>query len=231
MACSARRAGAQVINFDSLSAEPGVSGFTDLSVANGGSSTVSGVIFDSGFSVVGDQFLESGAAAPDYFARTNSGHYALTGNTYNGSDFFSNTYTGLNLTTTQVLTGLYVGYDDNGDGSNDADSVSITALGAGGSLGTVSASLNRTLTLLDTSSFASLAGITGYNLSTAASNDLYAAAGQSYLVADDLTFASPLTSAGSTPEPGAFGMVASLAFAGCFTTMRRRSGKAVPAKA
>ncbi len=200
-------ASAQTLNFDALPSEPGVASASLLTTANSGSRTISGITFnaatDSDWEIVGSQYVAIPANFSDHFAQPHSGSYALAGNAYSGPTI-SGSYTGLTISTNQILKSLYVGFDDNGGGSNDADSVTIFATGASGNLASQSVTLNGpALTLLDTSSlFGSLAGVTGYRFETTASNALDADYGQAYLIADDLTFGAPVPEASSALSLG-----------------------------
>ncbi len=178
-------ASAQTLTFDTLPAEQGPTTDVFLPDANGGSRTISGVTFNkaanSDWEIIGNQY--QAPLSSTVFAQSHSGDYALVGNAYSG----------------QVLSSLYVGFDDNGGGSNDADTLTITAFGAAGDLASDTTALGDTaLSLFDTSgAFGALSGVTGYRFETTASNVLYAANEQAYLVANDLTFGAPT----SVPEP------------------------------
>lgn len=206
-ALAALPASAQTLNFDTLPSEQGVTTLSLLTTANSGSRTISGVTFnaatDSDWEIVGNQYVAIPANFSDHFAQPHSSSYALAGDAYSGPSI-SGSYTGLTLSTNQILKSLYVGFDDNGGGSNDADSVTITAFGTSGVLASQSATLNGpALALLDTSgSFGSLTGVTGYRFETTASNALYADYGQAYLIADDLTFGAPVPEASSALSLG-----------------------------
>ncbi len=196
-------AGATTLDFDGLPDAPGANGFDTLADANGGSSTISGITFDTADNAEWDIVGNAYVAYQDTFAASHSGSYALTGNAFVGTayDFSGNAYdfTGLTISTTQRLMQLWVGFDDNGLQSNDADSLTITALTASGQVAATTTLTGTTLSLFDTSAaFGDLTGITGYRFTATASNDLYAAAGQAYVVADDLSF-TPATAA--VPEP------------------------------
>ena len=222
--CGVSPAGATTLTFEGLPDAPGADGFSTLADANGGSATLAGITFDAAanaeWDIVGNAFV----AYQDTFAASHSGTYALTGNAFVGSvtDAFGNAYdfTGLTIGTAQRLTQLWVAFDDNGLGSNDAQSLTITALTASGDVSTSVALTGTTLSLFDTSAtFGGLAGITGYRFTTVASNDLYAAAGQAYVVADDLTFAP---AAAAVPEPPVVVLLGVGLAALAFASARRR---------
>ena len=219
-----RPASAQTLTFDNLATEPGVSGDANpFSDANGGSRTVSGVTFNaatnSDWEVIGNQY--KAPFSSDFFGQSHSGDYYLAGSAYVGTDNLNHVYTGLTLSTTQALSSLYVGFDNNGGGSNDADTLTITAFGMGGNLASQTVTLNGpALSLLDTSGvFGGLTGVTGYRFETTASNALYAGYGQAYLVADDLTFKAPVPEA-STPV--SLGLLLALGLGGLVLAKKRR---------
>lgn len=220
---AATSASAQTLTFDTLPAEQGAATDVALSVANGGSRTISGVTFNaapnSDWEIIGNLYKAPSSA--DVFALSHSGAYALVGNAYSGLDFFGTSYTGLTLSTTQVLRSLYVGFDDNGGGSNDADVLTITAFGTGGNLAHDTVTLSGpALSLVDTSGlFGGLTGVIGYRFETTASNDLYAANGQAYLVADDLRFGAPVPEASGAAS---LGVLVALGLGGLTLATRRK---------
>jgi hypothetical protein len=191
LAGAAGPAAAQTLTFDGLPAPPGAAGDAPLPDANGGSRTLDGVTFNANavagtdWEVIGRDY--HAPLSSDPFLQTHSGLYALAGNAFEGGDGAG----GLTLTTTGALTGLWVSADDNGLGSYDAQSVTITALGASGALAALTIPLDSTTPIFEdaAATFGGLSGIQGYRFTAAASNALYAAAGQAYVVADDLTFA------------------------------------------
>ena len=218
---AAPSASAQTLTFDTLPTEQGPASDVFLPTANGGSRTISGVTFNaaanSDWEIIGGQYKAPSSSTP--FAQPHSGSYALAGNAYSGMDFFGTTYTGLTVSTSQILKSLYVGFDDNGGGSNDADTLTITAFGTSGDLAADTTTLTGpALALLDTSGvFGSLTGVTGYRFETTASNALYAANGQAYVIADDLTFGAPVPEASTTVSLGLL-----LALGGILVAARRR---------
>lgn len=196
------------LTFDELPTAPGVSGTSSLVAANGGSRTVHGVVFNasanSDWEVYGNQFRAFG---DNPFADSHSGAYAIAGNAFSGIDTFGNSYGGLTISTNLVLSSMYVGFDDDGGGSNDADSVTITAFGANGDLASASFTLSsKALSLVDTStSFGSLNGIIGYRFETTAADALNEAFGRAYVIADDMRFENGPTPA--VPEPSSVVLV------------------------
>jgi hypothetical protein len=227
----AASASSTTLTFDNLPTEQGLaSDANPLSTANGGSSTISGVTFnstnndngDGTFNLVNWEVINNSYMAPfstDDFGQSHSGDYYLAGNTYSGSDAFGNVFSGLTLSTHQNLQSLYVGADDNGFGSNDAGSLTITAFGASGDLASVTTSLtNPGLSFLDTSTqFGNLSGVTGY-LFTTDSISLYQTQGQGYTLADDLTFNSSAVPEASTTV--SFGLL--LGLGGVVIAKKRR---------
>lgn len=220
------------LTFDNLPTEQGTASDSNpLSLANGGSSTISGVTFNStnndngngtfnpvNWEIIGNDYKTT--FSTDDFGHSQSGDYYLAGNTYSGSDAFGNVFSGLTLSTNQALESLYVGADDNGFGSNDASSLTITAFGAGGNLASVTTSItNPGLSFLDTSAqFGSLSGVTGY-LFTTDSVSLYQTQGQGYTLADDLTFNAPVPEASTTVS---FGLLLALGLGGVVIAAKRK---------
>jgi hypothetical protein len=190
---------AQTLAFDTLPAEPGVSGMSLLIAANGGSRTLAGATFNAApnadWEIVGNAF--KAPYSGDVFAASHSGLYSLAGNAFAGMDVFGNVFSGLTINTPQILSSLYVGFDDNGNRSNDADGLTITAFGAGGDLASTTVALTaQALTPMNTAgSFAGLAGVTGYRFTTSAADALDAAYGRAYVIADDLTFVAAVPEA------------------------------------
>ena len=192
-------AGAQTLTFDALPTPPGAAGAGLFVTANGGSRTLSGVTFNaaanSDWEIVGSQYKAPSSA--DFFAVPHSGVYALAGNAFAGTDDLGQTYSGLTVSTDKLLQSLYVGFDDNGGGSNDADTLTLTAFGAGGDLAMTTVNLSGpALSLLDTSAlFGSLSGVTGYRFVTTAADPLNAGFGRAYVIADDLKFGAAVPEA------------------------------------
>lgn len=171
-----------VITFDNLPNEPGLNAFSTLSQANGGS-TIDGVTFSSNAYVFGSQFSFVAPGVP--YVTPASGQYAFT--------------PGLapvaTLTTTKTLYGLDLGtvglFD--GQGEEGAKQFTVSAFDVSGNvLGSVTTSLSGPKTsFLDTSQFASLSGIAGY--------DLYSAGGNNPdYAADDFTFSPAAVPEAST---------------------------------
>ena len=218
-------ASAQTLTFDNLPTEQGTASDVFLPVANGGSRTIDGVTFNastnSDWEIIGNQYVPDPANSLDPFGQSHSGDYFLAGNAFSGTDINGNVFSGLTISTNKLLESLYVGFDDNGGGSNDADTVTITAFGAGGDLTSDTATLNGpALSLLNTAGvFGGLTGVTGYRFETTASNALYAADGQAYLIADDLTFGAPVPESSTTVS---LGLLLALGAGGLALTARRK---------
>lgn len=179
-----------VISFDNFSNEPGVTGASQLSTANGGSSTYDGVTFSGNAYVVGGQ---ASSNLGGFYVIPHSGGYAYAA---------ANTQT-TTLLTTKTLNGLYLGQIND---SNAASSVTVNALGAYDPatrtyavLGSTAADplSSTTLSFFDTSSLASFAALptfSGYSLVSQGASNNYDYA------ADDFTF-GPVT---PTPGPPTF---------------------------
>ena len=142
--------GGTVITLDNLPNEPTNEPFDSLTDANSGSNVIDGVSFsNTGDNPVTVFNVDGGYYVPQ------SGDYCIS-NGELGSP--------VTLGTTQTLNSVYVGGLEY-DGQYDAASVTITAVGANGNaLGSVTTeTLGSTLQYVDTSSFDSLSGITGYD--------------------------------------------------------------------
>jgi len=177
---SAARAAADIITFDNFANEPLRAGFSTLSAANGGSPTFDGVTFSNNSAVFGDH-VNFGGSSP--VATPHSGNYSFAAGNQ-----------AITLTTSKTLYGLYLGQINF---SFAATSVNITAIAGGTVLATLTASLTGTTqSFFDTSSFASLTGITEYYLEGYSPNNTSA----HDFVGDDFTF-SPLAPA---PITGTF---------------------------
>ncbi len=182
--------GSDVITFDNLPKLPPVNSFTDFASANSGHLTYDGVIFDQfsdGWSVTGDQFIDSysssGIVVPvgNTYLTPHSGHYALDNSS--GAE--------LKMSTTKMLVGFWGGWVDYGDGSHGADEVLITAYDSNfNPLGAVDATLTGKVPIfVDTSAFAGLSGIAGYDFKPNVA---------AQFALDDLTFAPPSVPEAST---------------------------------
>jgi hypothetical protein len=206
LSSSSAWAGTFTIDFDNLPGLGSTVGSQSFADANGGSDTTQGVTFGSNFRVVGDQYRVGGATPNPAFGVPHSGHFFLAnGNTPNND---------LMITTTSVLLEAWFGRNEYYGYGGGATSVSVTAVGASGDLGTVSLNLPDTfpytgnlpdpnsgignglpdpMVKLDTSSFQGLSGITGYRISRVDANVT-----NGNWVADDFKFTTPST----VPEPG-----------------------------
>ena len=207
---SALMAQAQVVlDFDSLSAEPGVATYGQFSAVNGGSSTVLGVTFNStDFYVVGDQYVEqfnnNGGSNPLLHPQT--GHYGL---------FNAFGHDALTLTTTRVMTEMWFARPNFGGGLDGPTGITIKALNGATVLGSASLSLSGgTMQRLDTTGFSSLSGITGYEIDRVAGTGPY---GGGLWVADSIGF-----EAAAVPEPAETALCVGGLLAGVAVMRRRR---------
>lgn len=192
---------AALATFDDLGAPPPVDSATGLFFANGASSTYGGVTWDSRFTVVGDAYrVDSGTPGP-LFGLPHSGHYFVTNQGAGASN------DGLFIDTTMVLTGAWFGRNEYYGFGAGADQVTVHALNGATVLASVVfdlpellAGLPEVMSFVDTSSFAALAGITGYRIDR---RELGTLSGN--WVADDFTFVA----ARDLPEPAAAWLVLS----------------------
>src|SRR5262245_8508592 len=161
-----------------------------------------GVTWDSDWWLVGDEFVAHSSDASDWFssngpgpfALPHSGHYAL----FNGAGF---THL-LGFSTTQILTGVWLGRPCLGDCPGGAIQVTVTAWMDSNALASVSLDLaDLEPAFLDTRSFLGLTGITRYTA------DFVAGPGigfdGEFFIADDFVFA-PMSLAESCPCDGAW---------------------------
>ena len=196
------------IDFDHLASLPAVTAASSFAAANGGSLTTQGVTFASSFEVVGDQYRINGSAPNPTLGVPTSGHYFLSnGNTPNDN---------LLIQTTLVLTEAWFGRNEYYGYGGGATSVTVTAFGSSGDLGSETTLLPDTypytgnlpgysignglpdpLVQLDTSSFLGLSGITGYRISRVELGTF-----NGNWIGDDFTF----TSASTVPEPTGFAL-------------------------
>jgi hypothetical protein len=196
--------------FDDLPTSPAQDSATGLQFANNNSLDYNGVLWDSGFSVVGDQYQVSPPSGPDY-GIPHSGHYFVT-NENGGS---------VTLTTNLLLTGAWFGQNEYYGFGGGANQVTIVALSGSTDLASVVFDLAENhpgqpepLAFVDTSAFAALSGITGYRIDLHGPNQ-YAV----NWVADDFQF----TQAASVPSPGTLALLAA-ALPG-WMGLRRRQGR------
>ena len=211
------------IDFDHLASLPAVTAASSFAAANGGSLTTQGVTFASSFEVVGDQYRINGSAPNPTFGVPTSGHYFLSnGNTPNDN---------LLIQTTLVLTEAWFGRNEYYGYGGGATSVTVTAFGSSGDLGSETTLLPDTypytgnlpgysignglpdpLVQLDTSSFLGLSGITGYRISRVATGQF-----NGDWVGDDFTFEN----ASTVPEPTGLGLF-SIGLIGLAYKLRRQ---------
>lgn len=197
--CAAAQASAgAVATFDDLPLQPAIDLGTGIQYTNATNSLdYAGVTWDARFSVFGDQYRVGGPSGPT-FGIAHSGHYFVT-NQDGGS--------GLTITTNQVLTGAWFGRNQYyGFGEGGSDQVTIVALSGGTELASVvfnlpdsHPGLAEPLSFVDTSSFASLSGITGYRIDRRELGTL-----SGHWVADDFQFEA----VSNVPEPSTWAMLA-----------------------
>jgi len=181
-------------NFDDLPALPALTDTAGLFFANGNSANYQGVIWDSRFRVVGDAYR---VAPPDgpLFGMPKSPSYFVTNEPADVGGIFTND--GLLMTTTLVLTEAWFGQNEYYGFGGGADEITVHALHGSDILGSVSLVLPddtpgqpEPLRRIDTSSFLSLIGITGYRIDRHAQGTFLDS-----WVADNFVFQSPV------PEP------------------------------
>ncbi len=202
LAVSLSPAKAITVTFDDLPNPPALTGAVDIQEAIGTGSLFDGVMWGSNVEVVGRlSRVDPGTPGP-VFGLPHSGDYFIT-NGGNGAQ-------GVSLTTTQVLTGAWFGEVQYYGfvGSVGADQITINALHNGTTLASITYDLPRTaagydvaqpepMTFVDTSSFESLSGITGYTIDHHAPAQF-----ADNWAADDFEFVSA-----AVPEPAAMGWV------------------------
>ncbi len=188
-----------IADFDDLELPPQVNSATGLQYTNSANSLLyKGVNWDANFTVVGDQYRVNAVDGP-LFGIPNSGHYFVTN---------QNGLSGVTITTDKILTGAwfgrnqYYGYSEGG-----ADQVSIIALHGMIALGSIVFDLPESnpgqaepLSFVNTASFSSLSGITGYRIDR---RELGSQSG--HWIADDFAFSdAPI----NVPEPGILALFA-----------------------
>lgn len=181
-------------NFDDLASPPALDSGTGLEFANGGSLVYAGAVWDSHFTVVGDEYRVDPLAGP-LFGLPHSPHYFVT----NGDGV-----NGLVISTAQVLKGAWFGRNEYYGFGGGADQVTVVALAGELELVSVTAELAdatdgqpEPLMFVDTSIFAGYTGITGYRIDRHATGEF-----NGNWVADDFVFAAPV------PLPGTLGLLA-----------------------
>ena len=191
-----------VITFDNLPTQQPQNSIVSLTEANGGSSTINGVTFSSNADVLGDQ-------NPLVFAKPHSGHFFFT----------PSAQAVTTLTTTKLLTGLWLGLDEIG-GVSGATSVTVSAMSGSTVLASDSESLtSTTMFYMDTSNFSALTGITGYTLTSHPGPD--GSIPYDY-AADDFMFGLPA----AVPEASttvSFGLLLALGFGGVMAARRKKA--------
>ena len=154
--------------FDDLPTPPALTDAEGLFSANNQSADYLGVTWDDRFRVVGDALR---IAPPDgpLFGLPKSPHYFVTNETATVGGAFTND--GLVMTSSLVLTEAWFGQNEYYGFGGGADEVTVHALHGSTILGSVSLALPddtpgqpEPLRKMDTSSFLSLSGITGYRI-------------------------------------------------------------------
>jgi hypothetical protein len=217
---------AELVTFEDLPTPPPVNGAGDLFFANNQSSNYAGIAWGDHFSVFGSHYGLNSAGP--LFGNVH-GDYGLTNSSadpVNGLDSVS-------FSTNMVLTGSFWGRNEYFGFAGGADQITIHVMS--GSSEIASASFNLPdwvgnpqgghqqpgpLGFFDTSSFASLSGITGYVISRHESQP-----NNGNWVADDFTFLAPST----VPEPSTLGLIAFGAIGVAGTWLSRRRKKSVAA--
>lgn len=191
--------------------------------ANGGSNTYQGVTFTSNqFGVTGNDYRVGGPAPNPAFGLTHSGNYFLNNSGASNDNVI--------LTTSKVLTEAWFGRNEYYGFGGGASSLTVTAFGVNGDLGSATTPLPDTfpytgnlpspnnsignglpdpLVRLDTSSFLNLVGITGYRISRV---EIGSFTGN--WIGDDFTFVDPGSLVTNVPEPGMGLSLLSLGFMG-----------------
>lgn len=200
-----------VITFDNLTSEPNVAFFTPLQAANKGT-VLDGVTFSAQWYVVGNQYVDSTVAGlkTPTFLDSHSGNYLL----------YSPLGSEASLTTGKTLYGFWAARPEYSDGTGLGSSdILVDAVDANGKvLGSVNAAFQtKTPTFIDTSSFASLTGVAGYDFRPDNANW----PGHAEVGIDDLTFspANPVPEASTTVS---FGLLLTLGLGGLVVATRRR---------
>ena len=189
-----------VITFDNLASQPSRGGGVSLKEANGGSSNIDGVTFSDNAFVAGDlnTFV---------FSKPHSGHFYFTPA---GQPMTT-------LTTTRLLTGLWLGQDLLSDGLSSS-SVTVSALHGTTVLASDSESLtSTTMFFMDTSNFSALSGITGYELiggnTPTGANDF---------AADDFTFAGEAAAVPEASTTVSLGLLLALGMGAAVVAAKRK---------
>lgn len=171
-----------VATFDDLPLLPSLDSSRGISFANNDSLSYAGVIWDSRFTVVGDEYKVSSGPSDPLFGFPHSPHYFVTN---------QGGVNGLIITTPLILTEAWFGRNQYyGFGNGGSDQITIVALSGSTELASVVFDLPLgqpgqagPISRVDTSSFASLTGITGYRIDRRELGDLNGS-----WVADDFKF-------------------------------------------
>jgi len=171
-----------------------------------GNATYGGVVWDSNFSV----------ASVSYHISDTGPAFGLS---HSGQDYLTTATDGVSITTSMVLTEAWFGRCQYYGFSNGTDQVTVNAMHFNQVLASVTLNLPLTdpgqpepLVRMDTSSFLSLSGITGYTINRDTVDPTY---GANNWIGDDFNFVS-------VPESPSFAVVTAAALALGFSVSRRR---------
>jgi hypothetical protein len=197
LAVSGAAQGGFVATFDNLPTPPALDGTADFQSANGGSSVYGGITW-AGIDVYGDQYRVDPNTPGPLFGIPHSGHYYVTNEAVVDPNDGHVVSAAATLTTTKVLTGAWFGRNEYYGFGGGADQITISALSGDTPINSPFAKVvfdlpennpgqPEPLSFVDTSSFGSLSGITGYSI------DYHPAGDQNFSyswVADDFQFSS-----------------------------------------
>lgn len=200
------------VGFEDLPGLTDRTGTASLADANGGSSTIAGVTWDSRLRVTGDLHRLSGDPSNPLSSIPHGGSFFITNEAYPDAGDAITLQTGL------VLTGAWFSQVEYYGFGHGEMTLTIQALGVGGVLGSGSVTLPANATpapqpmvYLDTTPFTGLVGITGYRILQDPLDP-----GSRYWSADDFSF-----QVAAVPEPHSVG-IAAVSLATVAAMARRR---------
>lgn len=213
IACAAQAA--VFVGFENLVSAPPVTGTASLYEANGNSSVIEGITWDSRLRVTGDQNRTSGDPSNPLSGIPHGGDFFITNEAYPDAG------DAVTIGTSLVLTGAWFSQVEYYGFGHDSMTITIEAMNGNTVLGSASVTLSPNnagtppipplpMEFLDTSSFLALSGITGYRI-----NQSPLDAGSRYWSADDFSFAA-------VPEPENIALVSGAMLA-LFGLWRRRN--------